>query len=637
MTVDHPFCRYSAYMAECYGEPLYRVAVDLGFGCPHRSRDGSGGCTFCAEDGGRARQIGRIEDPVVQVRAGLKFARRRYDAARFMLYIQAHTGTFAQPDRLLLEIEQLLDEGPFSALSVGTRPDCLSDKILQVLKHIASRLDVWVEVGVQTSHDGTLNLIKRGHDWHTSRDAIIRLAEAGLRPGPHVILGLPGEGPAAWNQTALRLAQVPIAAVKIHNLHVITGTQLAADYSAIPFPVLDEHGYADAVIGFLRRLPPTVPIMRLTTDTPPEMLIAPKWAMSKGQFVHYLEQQMRYRGVRQGDCYPMKDPASRDNWAPTGLDAAFRIAQPESRDSSSAGIGPAFHPDCGSQSGNDFAPLPTEDGTPTFWSAEFKEHFHSKVGARTEATKKFAEPSGLAQSLGRHDVKLLDICFGLGYNSLVACELAERMQSHRLEITALEIDAQVVGAASRCLPSPADAVIDWGDCLNRLTQTGRWQGRFSCLELIIGDARARLEQAAGRGPFDIVFLDAFSTQRNAELWTLDFLTRIRQLMSGKGVLVTYCAALPVRAALLQAGFNVGETPPIGRKRGGTVAATGDRSTGIALPDEELQAIRTTTRGIPYRDPSQTWTSRQILRHRESEVRRRKTEVKDGQNDRTQND
>jgi len=153
-----------------------------------------------------------------------------------------------------------------------------------------------------------------------------------------------------------------------------------------------------------------------------------------------------------------------------------------------------------------------------------------------------------------------------------------------------------------------------------LVLNGRWSGRYGSIQLLHGDARDRLAEAAAEGKFDVVFLDAFSTQRNAELWTLDFFKRIRSLMGADGVLLTYCAALPVRAGLLQAGFFVGETEPAGRIRGGTMAAVRAEDIQVSVSEEEMEMILNTKRGIPYRDPQQVWSNRQILRDREARRR-----------------
>lgn len=296
-----PFLTLRRFFVEAYGAPLHRVPLDLGLGCPNRRPGGTGGCTFCAEDGGRAPQLAGAEGLREQVAAGVAFARRRYGATRFMAYVQAFSGTFAPPERQRQIYEAILQAHPFAALSVGTRPDCLSPETLAVLGDVRRRVDLWVELGVQSAHDRTLRLVRRGHDWACSRDAIQRLAALGIRAVAHVILGLPGETPADWDATADALAALPLAGVKIHNLHVIRGTALADEYGRAPFPVPKEAEYAEGLIAFLRRLPPTFAILRINTDTPADRLLAPRWRMTKGQFRDYVVAEMRRRGVRQGD------------------------------------------------------------------------------------------------------------------------------------------------------------------------------------------------------------------------------------------------------------------------------------------------------------------------------------------------
>jgi radical SAM protein (TIGR01212 family) len=290
-------------MAARCGGTLHRVPIDTGLGCPHRREDGTGGCTFCPADGSRAGYTvgaGTVEE---QIRAGIGFARKRYGATRFMAYIQAFTGTFAPASRQRALYRRVLQAFPFEAVSIGTRPDCVPESTLAVLSELQARLDVWVELGVQTVHDATLRRVNRGHDWAASRRAILALAGRGIRVAVHVILGLPGESRAHFRQTADTLAGLPIDAVKIHNLHVVRGTALAAEFRRRPFKVFDEAEYAAVLIDFLRRLPPRVAIMRINTDTPPARLVAPRWREDKGQFRARVIREMRRCRHRQGDLY----------------------------------------------------------------------------------------------------------------------------------------------------------------------------------------------------------------------------------------------------------------------------------------------------------------------------------------------
>ncbi|MDP6491580.1 MAG: TIGR01212 family radical SAM protein [Kiritimatiellia bacterium] len=299
--VDAPYYTYKQYLIDTYGHRVYRVPVDLGWGCPNREDDGSGGCTFCPGDGARGMQITGKADIAEQVRAGVDFARERYGVEYFMAYIQAFTGTHADLDEQERQYRRVLASYPFESLTIGTRPDCLPEPTLDLLSEFRQEVDVIVELGVQTVHDATLDRIRRGHDWTESQTAIDALTARGIRVIAHVILGLPGETPEHFARTADTLAQLPLDGVKIHNLHVIRGTALADEYEAHPFPTMDEDDYAEELIGFIQRLPPNMAILRIRTDTPKEDLIAPRWHLKKGGFIHMIEQRMRTTGRRQGD------------------------------------------------------------------------------------------------------------------------------------------------------------------------------------------------------------------------------------------------------------------------------------------------------------------------------------------------
>lgn len=577
---EKPVNLYREYMIQRYGEPLFRIPVDLGRGCPHREDSGGGGCSFCPEHGARASQIMNRETIEDQVAAAIHFARRRYLARRYMLYFQAFTATRNLDETTRELFERVRSLAAFDAISIGTRPDCLSENTLDFLERWSKTTDLWVELGIQTIHDDTLRQVHRGHDWAASQEAVLRLHERGIHVGVHVILGLPGEGPSHFNATAEALSRLPVEAIKIHNLHVIKGTALAVEYAEHPFPVYEEYAYGEILLRFLRRIPYAWPVIRMTTDTPPDDLVAPLWHMPKGRFIDYVQEQMICREWRQGDLCP-------------GASAPAETA------------------------GNQSAPdsVVTGDGSVTLWNPDYKEHYHTQAGARLEAEKKYVEPSGLDQRLQKGPVHLLDICFGLGYNALAACVRAERRKQHPLHITALEIDRRAVRRAAAVIQDPVDAGPSWRARLHALYETGESDTPFSRIRLLLGDARHTI-RGMSAGSQDVIFLDAFSTQRNSELWTLDFFRLIRSVMKPDGVLVTYCAALPVRSGLLQAGFIIGETAPVGRQRSGTLACLSPEFISIPVSETERKEIEETTRGLPYRDPYLCRTNRDILRERQ---------------------
>lgn len=592
--MNSPYLQYKDYLIERYGESLYRVPIDFDLGCPNRESDGSGGCTFCNIRGSKAVQTMGKESVQEQMAEAIRFARDRYGAKKHMAYIQAFSATFGESQQPMYL--DLLDAFDFTAVSIGTRPDCLTPQAYDFLVELNKHIEVWVELGVQTVHERTLERINRGHDWASSERAIRRLNELGIKVAVHAILGLPGETEEDFQQTANTLAALPIDAVKIHNLHIERGTTLAMEHALNPLPVLMEHDFAEHLMDFIRRMPPNIPIMRLTTDTLDEELIAPKWHMAKGQFKDYIIQQMMCREWRQGDLFT-------GDAGITKLEASSTLRT-----------------------------VTTEDGSITFWNEDYKEHYHTPAGARLEAEEKYIVPGKLKERLAKGDVQLLDVCFGLGYNSLAAMEMAAggiasslsadagciRTQSPVLNIIALEMDRRVVRQAARNIQSLETDAFEWKQALHDLHANHYCQGPKSSCLMHWGDARYTL---TGLDPnaFDLVFLDAFSTQRNSELWTVDFFRKLKTVMKPAAVLLTYCAAIPVRAGLLEAGFFVGETDPVGRQRGGTLAAMREEDIEIHLPAADLKLIHETTRGLPYRDPHGVWTNKEILRDRQERI------------------
>lgn len=295
-----PYYSYKRFLTDIYGHPIYRVPIDFGFGCPNRTSDTSG-CTFCPQHGNRSIHTLQADEIEEQIDVAIDFAERRYGAEHLMAYIQAFTGTNAPVDKQRLLYRRVLEKFPFEAMSVGTRPDCLSDDTLALLSDLRRETDLWIELGVQTTNDATLKRINRGHTWADSQKALEKLSALGIKTAVHVILGLPGETEEDFIDTACDIAQEDFAAIKIHNLHIIKGSSLADSYTKEPFDLMDEHEYAKALIDFLRIIPAHIGIMRINTDTPPDELIAPKWSMSKGQFKDFVVKTMNDNKWTQGD------------------------------------------------------------------------------------------------------------------------------------------------------------------------------------------------------------------------------------------------------------------------------------------------------------------------------------------------
>jgi len=587
------FTQYKPWMIEQYGEPLFRIPIEIASHCPH------GQCSFCSEKGARAQQTQKHVTALEQAEAAIQFSKRRYHAKKFMLYIQAFTTDLTDLAQQQL-IFQCLEKFDFEVISMGNRPDSLPPTALDFLEQLNAQIEVWVELGVQTSNDITLKKINRGHDWACSKQAILDLSNRGIHVAPHVILGLPGEqaepaptqGSTPWSRTAEELAKLPISGIKIHNLHIVKGTALADN----PPPVLNHWEYAEGLIDFLRRIPADIPVMRLCTDTPDDELIAPRWHLEKGQFLDYVIEQMQMREIRQGD------------FTEIGRLGNSKFGVPN-------------------QPINEYPIVQTKDGSITFFNPYWKEHYHTKAGARFEAQKKFVESSGLNRKLQNSDLKLLDICFGLGNNSLAAlcaqradknvCSTGEADiladHSNQLDITALEMDKRVVRAASEKFHPLETDPVHWNEVLSELLQHSTFHLPHATISLLWGDARW-LIQGLKDESFDILFQDPFSSQHCPELWTVEFFKQLYRVMKPDGVLLTYSSALPVRGAMREAGFWIAGTDPGYSMGNGTIAVK--PGSPLGLPKLETLDPR---RSIPYRDPYLCATSKTILRQRQEAV------------------
>lgn len=547
---------FREYFQRKYGAPVQRIPVNAGFSCPNRVR--GHGCAFCDASGSLAAHLKPGMNIREQIGRGIEYVSGRYGAKPpYALYFQAFTGTNAPPEQIRRVYTEALQCADFSTLIVATRPDCLPPETIRLLAEFNRKYEVWIELGVQTANDDTLDRIGRGHHFSAVKDAVRRLHEHGIRTAAHVILGLPGETEEDFTRTADELAKLPFSGIKTHNLLILKDTPMERMFHAGKVHPMDEYGYANALAGFLRRLPEDWIVMRLCADAPAEKIIAPHWWMDKSQFT-----DMFLRMYGAGSTAP----------------------------------------DC-------MKAVRTGDGSYTFYHPRFRQHFHSTAGAWEESVKKYLEPCGIGDSLrSGKDVSILDVGFGMGFNVCAAAELARSIPGGaRLSVTTLEYDENTLAAALR-LPERKDLEI-----IASLKENGFYgSGNFS-VRLIPGDARqtvSRLDDS-----FDAVFLDGFTPETNPELWSLDFLEKLKQRMKPDALLASYCGAYPVKGALIQLGFHLYETRPFGRRRGGTAASLRVHPELDPMPEKELLIAERSTAGVPYRDPELNWTRERILEDR----------------------
>jgi len=286
-----------------FGYRVQKITLDAGMTCPNRDGTlGVGGCIYCNVRGSGTGLSKRFSITEQLERGKAKLA-RRYKAKKFIAYFQSYSNTYGCPQDLeTLYLEALAVEDVVG-LAIGTRPDCVPDTVLDMLAELNQRTYLWIEYGLQSAHDRTLEVINRGHDVAAFVDAVERSRQRDLDICVHVILGLPDENKTDMLATARALGKLDIQGVKIHLLYVIENTALAELYLRGDYRCLSRKEYVDIVCDFLALLPPQVVIHRLTGDPHPEELLAPKWALDKQTNLRTIRDTLERRDIWQGKYY----------------------------------------------------------------------------------------------------------------------------------------------------------------------------------------------------------------------------------------------------------------------------------------------------------------------------------------------
>ncbi|MDP2268420.1 MAG: TIGR01212 family radical SAM protein [Deltaproteobacteria bacterium] len=284
-----------------FGGKVYKLPIDAGFTCPNR--DGSiatGGCIYCDGRGSRLRQEGTLPSVSEQIRRGQAYYRKHRQAGKFIAYFQTFTNTFGTCCQLKALYDEALAQEDVIGLSIGTRPDCVGEEVLELLQGYARDRHVWLEFGLQSVHDRTLALINRGHDYAQFLDALKRAAGRGIQICVHIIVGLPGESREDALTTARTLATLPIDGIKIHLLLALQGTALGEMYEKGQIAMLQKEEYVRTVCDILEILPPEMVIQRLTADGYREIFLAPAWAANKMQVLNAIDRELEIRDTFQG-------------------------------------------------------------------------------------------------------------------------------------------------------------------------------------------------------------------------------------------------------------------------------------------------------------------------------------------------
>ena len=298
---DKRYLTFNQHLKKLFGERVYKVGIDAGFTCPNRDgTKGEEGCLYCY---GERTSNDLLDIPTMheQMRFGMRALVRKYKAHKFLAYFQSYTNTYAPVEKLERLYRAALEESYIVGMSIGTRPDCVGNPVLDLLGELAQEYYLWLEFGLQSVHNSTLNAMQRGHNFDEFLDAYSRARQrAGIKICAHVILGLPGETREQMLETATTLSELGVDGVKIHSAHVVKDTPMAEMYERGEYQPMELSEYVDIACDFLECLSPDIIVHRLIADAPRARFLAPRWCMDKSRSVSAIDQELIRRDSRQG-------------------------------------------------------------------------------------------------------------------------------------------------------------------------------------------------------------------------------------------------------------------------------------------------------------------------------------------------
>lgn len=296
-----PFNDYGTWIRRKLPFKTQKISIDAGFTCPNRDgMVGRGGCIFCDNRTFSPAYCGGGKTIRRQIEDGKAFFARKYPEMKYIAYFQAFSNTYAPLDELKRRYEEALSVDDVVGIAIGTRPDCVSEELLDYLEWLSKQTFVMVEYGIESANNDTLRRINRGHDFECSRRAVAATAMRGIATAGHIIIGLPGEGRDETLRQAGEISALPLTVLKIHQMQVIRGTRLAELYAREPFHLYSVDEYIGLITDFLELLRKDLVVERFVSQSPKDLLIAPQWGLKNYEFTNKLVNHMKAVGAWQG-------------------------------------------------------------------------------------------------------------------------------------------------------------------------------------------------------------------------------------------------------------------------------------------------------------------------------------------------
>ena len=295
------FTDYGSWIRSRFPFKVQKISIDAGFSCPNRDgRISRGGCIYCDNRTFNPSYCNPKKSIKEQIQEGKLFFQRKYSDMKYLAYFQAFTNTYAPVENLKKLYEEALQDSDIVGIVIGTRPDCISESLLDYLEELNHRTFLIVEYGIESTNEETLRLINRGHSFKCCKDAIRRTHARGILTGGHIILGLPGEDAEESLRQAPIISSLPLDILKIHQMQIIKETKLAKMYAESPFPLYSVEEYIELVARYIQFLRSDLILERFVSQSPSDLLVAPKWGLKNYEFTHLLTKYLKNNGIRQG-------------------------------------------------------------------------------------------------------------------------------------------------------------------------------------------------------------------------------------------------------------------------------------------------------------------------------------------------
>lgn len=304
---DKRYHSLNYFLREKFGEKVFKISLDAGFSCPNR--DGTiskGGCIFCSERGSGDFAGDRKFSITNQFNDIKDMMRKKWKSGKYIAYFQAYTNTYAPVDVLRAKYTEAVEQEGVVALAIATRPDCLSEEVLDLLQEFNNKVYVWVELGLQTSKESTAKFINRGYDLPVFEKAVKDLRDRGIDVVVHTIFGLPKEEKDDMIETIRYLSSKDIQGIKIHLLHLMRDTLMVRLYEDGKMKFMSQEEYIELIGKAISLLPPGVVVHRVTGDAPRDLLIEPQWSLKKWEVLNAIDKYLEDNDIYQGKEYVEK-------------------------------------------------------------------------------------------------------------------------------------------------------------------------------------------------------------------------------------------------------------------------------------------------------------------------------------------